>query len=113
MQTYGIRELGQEFGITARTLRHYEEKWLITIKRQGVTRIFSELDKVRLNLTVRGRRLGFALDEIKEIIDMYDPSAPNDQVKILLLCSRIEKYRGILINKINYISYTLKLMNEV
>ncbi len=113
MRTYGIRELGQEFGITARTLRHYEEKGLISPERQGLTRVFSERDRVRLNLTVRGRRLGFSLDEIKEIIDMHDPSAPNDQAQILLLCSKIEKYRSVLINKINDISDTLKLMNEV
>ena len=113
MQTYGIRELGQEFDITARTLRHYEEKGLVTPKRQGVTRIFSERVKVRLNLTVRGKRLGFSLEEIKEIIDMYDPSQPSDPSQILYLCTKIRDYREKLTNKINDISDTLKLMDEV
>ncbi|HCU90090.1 MAG TPA: MerR family transcriptional regulator [Gammaproteobacteria bacterium] len=113
IQTYGIRELRREFGVTARTLRHYEDKGLIKPIRQGVTRRFSERDRVRLGLTVRGRRLGFSLDEIKEIIDMYNPLSPNDQSQILLLCSKIEKYRSLLINKINDISDTLKLMDDV
>jgi len=113
MQTFNIRDLRKEFGVTARTLRHYEEKGLINPKRQGVTRVFSERDKVRLNLAIRGKRLGFSLEEIKEIIDMYDSSAPNDQSQILHLCSKIEKYRTDLINKMNDITDTLKLMNEV
>ncbi len=113
MQTYGIRELGEEFGITARTLRFYEDKGLVHPKRQGVTRIFSERDKVRLNLTVRGKRLGFSLEEIKEIIDMYDPTHPTDPSQILYLCQKIRKYREKLTNKINDINDTFKLMNEV
>lgn len=113
MQTYGIRELAREFGVTARTLRYYENKGLINPERQGVTRIFSERDKVRLSLTVRGKRLGFSLEEIKEIIDMYDPTQPNDPSQILLLCAKIGKYRELLTNKINDISDTFKLMDEV
>ncbi len=113
MQTYGIRELGREFGITSRTLRFYEDKGLIHPKRQGVTRVFSERDKVRLNLTVRGKRLGFSLEEIKEIIDMYDPTHPTDPSQILYLCQKIREYREKLTNKINDISDTFKLMDEV
>ena len=113
MQTYGIRELGREFGITSRTLRFYEDKGLIHPKRQGVTRVFSERDKVRLNLTVRGKRLGFSLEEIKEIIGMYDPTHPTDPSQILYLCQKIREYREKLTNKINDISDTFKLMDEV
>ena len=102
MRTYGIRELRKEFGITSRTLRFYEDKGLIHPERCGVTRIYSERDKVRLNLTVRGKRLGFSLVEIKDIIDMYDPARPNDPSQILYLCS-----------KINDINDTFKLMDEV
>lgn len=112
-QTYGIRELGQEFGVTARTLRFYEDKGLIHPQRQGVTRLFSERDKVRLNLTLRGKRLGFSLEEIKEIIDMYDPAAPDDVAQVVFLCSKIRKYRNALINKTNDINETLLLMDEV
>ncbi len=113
MQTYGIRELGQEFGITSRTLRFYEDKGLIHPERQGVTRIFSERDKIRLNLTVRGKRLGFSLEEIKESIDMYDPSQSSDPSQILYLCQKIREYREKLTSKINDITDTFKLMDEV
>lgn len=113
MQTYGIRELGQEFGISARTLRFYEDKGLINPARQGVTRIFSERDKVRLSLTLRGKRLGFSLEEIKDIIEMYDPGQPGDPSQILHLCRKIRHYRKNLLNKINDINDTLKLMDEV
>ena len=113
MQTYGIRELGQEFGVTARTLRFYEDKGLIHPARQGVTRRFSERDKVRLNLTLRGKRLGFSLEEIKEVIDMYDPEQPNDPSQLLYLCTKIREYRKKLINKINDINDTFNLMDEI
>ncbi len=113
MQTYGIRELGKEFGVTARTLRFYEDKGLIHPERQGVTRRFSERDKVRLMLTLRGKRLGFSLEEIKEIIEMYDPRQPGDPAQILYLCAKIREYREILLNKINDINDTLKLMDDV
>ena len=113
MRTYGIRELRKEFGISSRTLRFYEDKGLIHPERRGVTRVYSERDKVRLNLTVRGKRLGFSLEEIKEIIDMYDPNKPNDSSQILYLCSKIREYRNILSLKINDINDTFKLMDEV
>lgn len=113
MQTYSIRELGEEFGITARTLRFYEDKGLISPKRQGVTRVFSERDKVRLDLTLRGKRLGFSLEEIREIIDMYDPEQPHDPAQIICLCRKIQENRKELLNKIKDINDTLYLMDEV
>ncbi|MGR9089514.1 MAG: MerR family transcriptional regulator [Gammaproteobacteria bacterium] len=113
MRTYSIRELGEEFGITARTLRFYEDKGLISPTRQGVTRVFSERDKVRLDLTLRGKRLGFSLEEIRKIIDMYDPGQPHDPAQIIYLCRKIQEHRKELINKIKDINDTLYLMNEV
>ena len=113
MRTYSIRELGEEFGVTARTLRFYEGKGLISPKRQGVTRVFSERDKVRLELTLRGKRLGFSLEEIRQIIDMYDPEQPHDPAQIIYLCQKIRDHRRELLNKIKDINDTLYLMNEV
>lgn len=113
MRTYSIRELGEEFGVTARTLRFYEGKGLISPKRQGVTRIFSERDKVRLDLTLRGKRLGFSLEEIRQIIDMYDPDQPHDPAQIIYLCQKIRDHRKELLNKIKDINDTLYLMDEV
>lgn len=113
MRTYSIRELGEEFGVTARTLRFYEGKGLISPKRQGVTRVFSERDKVRLELTLRGKRLGFSLEEIRQIIDMYDPEQPHDPAQIIYLCQKIRDHRRELLNKIKDINDTLYLMDEV
>ncbi len=113
MPTYAIRELTQEFEVTARTLRFYEDKGLLTPIRQGVTRIYSEKDRVRLELTLRGKRLGFSLDEIKDIIEMYDPDQPGDATQLLYLCTKIRKHRKKLINKINDIKEIFNLMDDI
>jgi len=70
--TYSISELAHEFDITPRTIRYYEDEGLITPTREGQTRIYSHKDKIRLKLTLRGKRLGFILAEIRELFDMYD-----------------------------------------
>ncbi|PSJ48240.1 MerR family transcriptional regulator [Zobellella endophytica] len=70
--TYTISELADEFDITARTLRHYEDQGLLMPKRKGNTRIYSHKDRIRLALTLRGKRLGFSLAEIRELFDLYD-----------------------------------------
>lgn len=90
--SHSISELAQEFGITTRTIRFYEDKGLLSPERRGQTRIYSPEDRVRLKLILRGKRLGFSLDESREIIDMYDPSKGNvDQLNRLL--ERIESKR--------------------
>ncbi|WP_295800798.1 MerR family DNA-binding transcriptional regulator [uncultured Microbulbifer sp.] len=83
--SYSISELAQEFGITTRTIRFYEDKGLLTPQRRGQTRVYTPEDRVRLKLILRGKRLGFSLDESREIIDMYDPAHGNvDQLNRLL-----------------------------
>ncbi|MCA0893166.1 MerR family transcriptional regulator [Microbulbifer agarilyticus] len=90
--SYSISELAQEFGITTRTIRFYEDKGLISPERRGQTRVYSPEDRVRLKLILRGKRLGFSLDESREIIDMYDPAHGNvEQLNRLL--ERIESKR--------------------
>ncbi len=70
--TYSISELAHEFDITPRTIRYYEDEGLLTPKREGQTRIYSHREKTRLKLTLRGKRLGFSLAEIRELFEMYD-----------------------------------------
>ena len=70
--TYSISELAHEFDLTPRTIRYYEDEGLLTPLREGQTRIYSHRDKIRLKLTLRGKRLGFSLAEIRELFDMYD-----------------------------------------
>jgi DNA-binding transcriptional MerR regulator len=74
--------MSSEFKITPRTLRFYEENGLLTPSRQGQSRIYSGSDRVRLELILRGKRLGFSLEESCDIIDMYDPTGNNlDQLE--------------------------------
>jgi len=79
MPTYTITELAREFDITPRAIRFYEDQGLLTPKREGAggrTRVYSARDRTRLKLTLRGKRLGLALSEIKSLIDMYE--SPKD-----------------------------------
>ena len=69
---YTIAELSEEFGLTARALRFYEDEGLIAPQRVGLTRIYSRRDRGRLAWILRGKRVGFSLAEIREMIDLYD-----------------------------------------
>ena len=69
---FTIRELAEEFGCTHRTIRFYEDEGLLKPRRDGQSRIFSGRDRARLSLILRGRRLGFSLAEIGEMLDLYD-----------------------------------------
>ncbi|MCO1334120.1 MerR family DNA-binding transcriptional regulator [Microbulbifer sp. OS29] len=83
--SYSISELAREFDITTRTIRFYEDKGLLKPERRGQTRVYSPEERVRLKLILRGKRLGFSLDESREIIDMYDPAHGNvEQLQRLL-----------------------------
>lgn len=75
--SYTISELSAEFDITTRSIRFYEEKGLLQPIRQGQNRVFSAADRVKLKLILRGKRLGFSLEESKQIIEMYDPAQGN------------------------------------
>lgn len=69
---YSISELAREFDVTPRTIRFYEAEGLLAPRREGQRRIYTQRDRTRLKLTLRGKRLGLALSEIREIVDMYD-----------------------------------------
>lgn len=71
-RTYSIGELAKMFEVTPRTIRFYEQEGLLAPQRRGQTRIYHEKDRVRLKLTLRGKRLGFSLAEIREVVEMYD-----------------------------------------
>ena len=70
---FSISELAREFDITPRAIRFYEDQGLLAPKRDGQRRIYSPRDRTRLKLTLRGKRLGLTLSEIRELIDMYEP----------------------------------------
>ncbi len=82
---YTISDLSSEFDITTRTIRFYEEKGLLKPCRQGNSRIYSPTDRIKLKLILRGKRLGFTLEESRSIIEMYEPGKANtDQLESLL-----------------------------
>lgn len=88
-QTYSISELANEFGITPRAVRFYEEKGLISPLRNGQDRVYSKRDRGRLILILRGKRLGFSLADIREMIDLYDPEdGQKEQLRVTLQKSR-------------------------
>jgi DNA-binding transcriptional MerR regulator len=71
-ETFSISDLCAEFGVTPRALRFYEDEGLIAPERRGMQRIYSHRDRARLAWILRGKRVGFSLAEIKEMIDLYD-----------------------------------------
>ena len=82
---YSIRDLALEFDVTPRTIRFYEDKGLIRPDRQGQTRIYRPGHRLRLEWILRGKRLGFSLEEIKELLDVYDqPNGPVRQIEQVL-----------------------------
>jgi DNA-binding transcriptional MerR regulator len=81
-RTYTISELSREFGLTARAIRFYEDRGLLTPARAGQARIFSHRDRVRLSFVVRGKRVGFSLADIKEMLDLYDLAGPRAQLGV-------------------------------
>ena len=70
---YSIGDLAREFDVTPRAIRFYEDQGLLAPRRAGQRRIYSLRDRTRLKLTLRGKRLGLSLSEIRELIDMYEP----------------------------------------
>jgi DNA-binding transcriptional MerR regulator len=71
-RTFAIRQLCQEFKVTPRALRFYEDKGLLSPARDGMNRVYNHRDRVRLQLILQGKRVGFSLNEIREILDLYD-----------------------------------------
>lgn len=110
-KAYSISELAQEFGVTTRTLRHYEDQGLVTPTREGINRIYSHRDRVRLKLALRGKRLGFSLSELRELFQLYDLA--NDErrqleefaVKLERRRAQLEQQREdveVMLNEINF-----------
>lgn len=94
-ELWTISELADEHGISARTIRFYEDKGLLEPQRVGANRVYSYKDRARLKLVLRGKRLGFSLEEVKEFIALYNTGLDPDQSGQLsyLLKSVREKVR--------------------
>jgi DNA-binding transcriptional MerR regulator len=90
--SYRISDLARELGVTTRTLRHYEEQGLVRPARDGTQRLFSGRDRVRLKLALRGKGLGFTLQELKELFDLYD--ALNEHAQLEAFLAKLEARRS-------------------
>lgn len=88
-----IRDLAREYDVTLRTIRHYEALGLLDPERRGQTRVFHNRDRIRLELVLRGRRLGFSLDEIARIVNMYD-DRPGEEGQLRYLLDQIAVRRA-------------------
>jgi DNA-binding transcriptional MerR regulator len=93
--SYSISELAKEFGVTTRTIRFYEDQGLLSPTRAGATRVFSNRDRVRLKLALRGKRLGFSLAEIRELFELYDVSR-DEKKQLEEFLARLERRRALL-----------------
>lgn len=111
-RAHSIGELTREFGVTARTLRFYEERGLLRPRRAGQRRLYDRGDRTRLKLILRGRRLGFSLDEIEEIVSLYEaPQGEAGQLQLLL--DRIAERRAELEEKRRDIAAVLRDLARV
>lgn len=95
---YTIRELADEFDITTRTLRFYEEKGLLKPVRDNQTRLYDSADRTRLRLILRGKRLGLSLEESSAIVLMYD-SEDNNSEQLQVLIAKIREKRTQLLQQ--------------
>lgn len=85
VESFSISDLAKEFEVTTRAIRHYEELELLKPARNGQSRVYSRGDRTRLKLILRGKRLGFTLQESRDIIQLYNPEQQNRQQQEQLL----------------------------
>jgi len=111
-ETWSIAELAAEYDVTLRTIRFYEDRGLLTPERRGTTRVYHPRDRVRLALILRGKRLGFSLDEIAKIVDMYD-AEPGEEGQLVYLLDQITHRRTELEQRRRDIEETLQDLAEV
>ncbi len=109
MPTYTISELAREFDVTPRTIRFYEDQGLLAPKRAGAggrQRVYSQRDRTRLKLTLRGKRLGLSLSEVRDLVDMYE--SPADTVpQLTRFLSVLARHRETLAQQLADLQETL------
>ncbi len=110
--TYTITELAQEFDVPTRAIRLYEDQDLLSPQRRGQTRIYDQRDHTRLKLILRGKRLGFSLAEVGEIINMYD-SEPGETAQLEFFIVKIRERCAMLAQQREDIEVTLAELGAV
>ena len=110
--TYSIGQLAQEFGISSRALRLYEEEGLLAPEREGTRRIYNERNRVRLRLILRGKRLGWSLSDIRESFDLYD-SQLGEQAQLEAMLLKLKQRREILEAQRRDVEHALDELNQI
>ena len=95
-RTFSISELSQEFDVTTRSIRFYEDQGLLKPRRRGQTRIFSTKDRVRLKLILRGKRMGFTLAETRELFDLWDETLTGNEKQLLKMLEILDGRKAML-----------------
>ena len=114
-----IGEMAQKYDVTLRALRFYEDKGLLSPKREGATRLYSKRDRARLKLILLGRKVGFSLRDVKQIMDLYDPNGTNSkQLRLTLDKSekqlvRLQKQRLAIDDAIEELTRNILLVREM
>lgn len=111
-RSYSIGELADEFAITTRTIRFYESRGLLAPRRAGTTRVYSRRDRARLMLILRGKNLGFSLEDIAEYLKLYDVD-PSQRAQTELLVARVDAAIAELDAKRADIERTLRELGEL
>lgn len=105
-RTFTITELAQEFDITPRAIRFYEDVGLLQPARAGRNRVYTHRDRTRLKLTLRGKRLGLSLQEVKQLVDMYESPADTTQ-QLQAFLGVLQEHRQQLEQQLDDIEVTL------
>ena len=113
-----IGEMAKIYGVTLRTLRFYEDKGLLNPKREGSNRLYTRRDRARLKLILLGRKVGFSLRDVKQILDLYDPAGSNAKQMRLTLdksekqLGRLQKQRAAIEDAINELSQLMTVVRQ-
>ena len=97
-RTYSISDLAHEFALTTRAIRFYEDQRMIAPERRGTARVYRERERVRLKLILRGKRLGFSLTEIRELLDLYEV-ARNERLQLAKFIDMLGERRARLLQQ--------------
>ena len=114
-----IGEMAQKYDVTLRALRFYEDKGLLSPKREGATRLYSKRDRARLKLILLGRKVGFSLRDVKQIMDLYDPNGANTKQLRLTIdksekqLARLQKQRAAIDEAITELSDTMAIVRKL
>ena len=114
-----IGEMAKSYGVTLRTLRFYEDKGLLNPHRDGATRLYTRRDKARLKLILLGRKVGFSLREVKQMMDLYDPSGSNTKQLRLALdksekqLSRLNKQKAAIEDAMGELSQVMGVVRQL